>query len=161
MRRITLLLIPTLFLLAAACAEQEPAEDTDAAALPADTAAAMPEPAPASPLMGFAGTWEGTSYMDGGDTVQYTMTATDDTSGWMVELPDREPLPMRILSAEGDSVVTEIGPYESLFREGVMVTVRTVSRLEGDRMVGTMEAHYQGADADTVVTGRTEATRSM
>ncbi|NIP78840.1 MAG: hypothetical protein GWM90_06420 [Gemmatimonadetes bacterium] len=68
---------------------------------------------------------------------------------------------MRILAVEGDSVVSEIGPYESILREGVMVTVRSVSRIQDGRMIGTMEARYQGADSVTVVNGTMEGTRGM
>lgn len=157
MRRFTpMAMILGVFVLAA-CAEQEPAEEMESAEMPA---AEAPE-TPALSLADFEGTWNATAYMESGDTVPYTLTATADADGWMVELPDRDPMPLRIVALEGDSLVAEMGPYESLLREGVMVTVRTVNRLEDGAMVGTMEARYEGADSAAVVAGRVEATRGM
>ena len=143
-----------------ACADQEPAEEME----PAEEPAMTEEPAemePAPSLDVYAGTWNAVTYLESGDTVEYTMTATADTSGWMIDLPDRDPMPMRIVSAAGDSVVTEIGPYESILREGIMVTVTSVTRVQGDQMSGSMDAHYSGVETDTVVHGRIEGTRGM
>jgi hypothetical protein len=160
MRRITfplaLALSGALFI---ACVDTD--EDADEMP-PVQEPAGEMAPAPAmNPLAAYAGEWDGTSYLESGDTVHYTMTATDNTTGWMLDLPDRDPMPMRILSSSADSVVAEVGPYESVVREGVMVTVRTVSRLQGERMVGTFRATYQEGDSTTVANGRTEATRGM
>lgn len=160
MRRVTMFLAPVLsaFLLGG-CADQEATDDTMETQEPAATEAPA-APAATVSLSDFAGTWDATSYLESGDTVEYTMTATADTDGWIIDLPDRDPMPMRILAVEGDSVVSEIGPYESILREGVMVTVRTTSRLQDGRMVGTMEATYAGGEGETVVGGRVEGTRS-
>ncbi|MGK7313303.1 MAG: hypothetical protein ACN0LA_13795 [Candidatus Longimicrobiales bacterium M2_2A_002] len=153
--------VVVLLVLAGACADQEPAQEMNAdepmAEAPSETAAEMPaEPS----LDAFVGTWDAMTYMESGDTVPSTIIATADPDGWMVEFAEREPMPMRVLEVSGDSVVTEIGPYESLLRDDVMVTVRSVTRIEDGRMVGTMEAHYAGADS-LVVNGRIEATRGM
>lgn len=113
-----------------------------------------------SPLAEYAGTWDLVAVMESGDTVPYTMTATDDEADWMVTLPGRDPMPLRILTVAEDSIVSEVGPYPSLLRDGVEVTVRSVSRLEDGRMVGTMEAHYAGAGEDAVVGGTVEGTRT-
>ncbi len=161
MRRVTLSLSAILCgLLIGACAEQEGTDEMEAADEQMTEAPAAAE-APTVSLEQFAGTWDATTYLESGDTVDYTMTATADTTGWMIDLPDRDPMPMRILAVEGDSVVSEIGPYESILREGVMVTVRSVSRIQDGRMIGTMEARYQGADSVTVVNGTMEGTRGM
>jgi hypothetical protein len=159
MRRVTMFLAPVLCVsLLGACAEQEAADETMETSEPAATEA--PEaPAATVSLEDFAGTWNATTYLESGDTVEYTMTATADTTGWIIDLPDRDPMPMRFLAVEGDSVVTEIGPYESILREGVMVTVRSTSRLQDGGMVGTMEATYAGGEGETVVGGRVEGTR--
>lgn len=141
----------------AGCAEQEPADDAEME-MPASEA---PAAETGLTMEDLGGTWDGTTYMESGDTVRYTMTVRPDEDSWMVDLPDRDPMPMRVVVMSGDSVVGELGPYESILREGVTVTVRTVSRLQDGRMVGTMEARYTGADADTVVMGRMEATRGM
>ena len=158
MRRTTLSLVTVLCAIAVgACAEQEPAEDLESAAEPAPAEA----PAAGVSLGDFAGTWESVTYLESGDTVHYTMTATDSEDGWTVDLPDRDTMPMRVVAVAGDSVVTEMGPYESIIREGVMVTVRTVSRLQDGRLVGTMEATYAGGEGESVVQGRVEGTRGM
>ena len=157
--------VVALLVLAGACAEQEPAQEMDAdepmAEAPAEAPSEMSGEMSAEPsLDAFVGTWDAMTYMESGDTVPSTIMATADPDGWMIELPDREPMPMRVLEVSGDSVVTEIGPYESVLREDVMVTVRSVTRIEDGRMVGTMAAHYAGADS-LVVNGRLEATRGM
>lgn len=141
-----------------ACADEAAVEEMDEVP---ETEVAEPATPADAPLASFAGTWDAVSYLESGDTVPYTMTATSDTSGWTIDLPDRGVMPMRVVTAAGDSVVTEVGPYESILREGVTVTVRSVSRIQDGRMVGTMEARYAGAGADSVVRGRVEATRGM
>ena len=157
MRRVTFPLATVLCgLLIAGCGDQGAMEDAETAE------EAAPAEMPAAPsLADFAGTWEAFAYMESGDTVPHTLTATATTEGWMIDLPDRDPMPMRIVEASGDSVVSVIGPYESILRPGVMVTVRSVSRVEGDRLVGTMEATYQGGEGESVVTGTVEGTRGM
>lgn len=140
----------------AACAVDGVDEEMEVVEQPA---AEMPAPAEA-PLTEWAGTWEAVAVMESGDTVPYTFTASEDRTGWTATLPDRDPMPLRVLSVEGDSVVTELGPYESLLREGVQVTVRQVGRIQNGRMEATMEAHYSGGDEDTVVAGTVEGTRT-
>jgi hypothetical protein len=56
--------------------------------------------------------------------------------------------------------MTEAGPYESVLRQGVQVTLRGVLRHQGDRLVGTTVAHFSGSGADSVLRVRTEATRA-
>ncbi len=65
-----------------------------------------------SPMAQWEGTWEAVAMMESGDTVSYSFTATDSRDGWMVSLPDRDPMPLRIVMADADSIVTEMGPYE-------------------------------------------------
>lgn len=155
----TLLTMALCGLLLGACAEQEGMDDTEPAEEAAAEAPMAEEPAPTTSLADFAGTWDAVAYMESGDTVPHTITATASPGGWMIDLPDRDPLPMRV-TLVGDSVVSEIGPYESVLREGVMVTVRSVTYLEDGRMVGTMEATYAGGEAgEAVVEGRVEGTR--
>ncbi len=114
-------------------------------------------------LADFAGSWNMRALTEAGDSVlvEYQMVATAGMDGWMVTFPDREPLPVRIVAHEGDSVVSEVGPYESLFRPGVMVTTRTVSRLEGGAMVGTFVATYDTEEADSILRGQSQGTRAQ
>ena len=129
---------------------------------PVDTAAPAPAPAPAATvsLADLAGKWTQVVRPETGDSVLVTMelNATADTSGWTVTFPGREPLPARV-RVDGDSIMTSIGPYESVLRKGVQVTTETVARLQDGKMVGTAVARYQGAGADSVVRLRTEAVK--
>lgn len=114
-------------------------------------------------LAAMSGTWNMRTMPEQGDTVllTYVVNATSDTTGWTVTFPDREPMPARVVSVDADSVVIEIGPYESALRPGVQVTTRSVSRVQGDRMTGTAVARYQGVTtADSVVRLRLEGTRA-
>jgi hypothetical protein len=112
-------------------------------------------------LADVAGTWNMTSMPESSDSVlvSYTMTATADTTGWTVTFAGRDPIPMRGVMAAGDSIVSDMGPYESMLRPGVMVSVHSVSRLQDGKLVGHFTAHYAGGGADTVLSGRMAGTR--
>ena len=110
--------------------------------LPGDMCVVYPgvcslEEAPAGiALVDVAGTWNVRSSLEGSETVvTYDLVATGDRSGWSFQFPGREPIPMRVVLVDGDSIVTEAGPFESALRAGVMVNVRTVSRLQDGRLV--------------------------
>jgi hypothetical protein len=112
-------------------------------------------------LADFAGTWSMQAMTATGDTtlVSYEMVATEDMDGWTVTFPDREPIQARVVAVEGDSIVVELGPYESALRGGIMVSTRTVARLEDGMMVGTFVARYETTEPDSVLRGRQEGTR--
>jgi hypothetical protein len=59
----------------------------------------------------------------------------------------------------GDSVVMDLGPFESVLRKGVQVTTHSVSRMQGGILVGTTTAHYATTTGDSVVVLRTRSTR--
>ena len=140
-------------LLLAACGGSENREP----AAMADTTNAVPDLTAAD----LAGTWtmKATSITGDSTLVDYTMTATADPAGWTVTFPGRDPMPVRVESLSRDSIVTVIGPYESVLRKGVMVTTRSVSMLMGDRLAGSFTAHYKNAGADSVLQGRSTGTR--
>lgn len=146
------LLCATLML--AACGGSE---NREAAGAP-DSASAVPGLTAAD----LAGTWNMKATTITGDStlVEYTMTATADPSGWTVTFPDRDPMPVKVESLSQDSIVTVIGPYESVLRQGVMVTTRSVSMLMGNQLAGTFTAHYQNAGADSLLQGRSSGTRA-
>jgi len=118
--------------------------------------------APAIALADVAGQWTMRAMPESSDStlVTFGMVATADGAGWMMTAPNRDPIPMRVVAVDGDSIVTEAGPYESLIRPGVMVTTRVVNRLREGRMVGTFVARYSPSGADSVLYGRTEGTRA-
>ncbi len=135
-----------------ACAQEETDEATEEAA---DTTAVA-----GISLANLAGTWNMASTpTDPGDTVVTRYQLVIDESGWTMHLPDRDPISASVV-IEGDSIVADAGPYESVRRAGTMVTTHAVYRMEGDRLVGTTTAHYQTGDADSVLTLTTEGTRA-
>ncbi|HJU68271.1 MAG TPA: hypothetical protein VJ650_08470 [Gemmatimonadaceae bacterium] len=132
-----------------------------------DTAAGATDTAPvASPMSlgDLAGTWNVTAKPESGadtSTTRYTLTATSDTTGWTITFPNRpQAVPVRVVAVQGDSVVTEAGPFQSVRRRNMQVTTRNVLRREGDRLVGSTRARYQTTGSDTVLVLRTEATRA-
>lgn len=133
---------------------------------PADTAvgeAPAMEEAPATvSLADVAGTWNVRSKVEGSDReLTYDMVATADRSGWSIKFPDRDPIPVRVVAVEGDSIVTEAGPFESALRKGVQVSSRVVARLEGGKLVGRTTARYDVTGPDTVTHLTWEATRAQ
>jgi hypothetical protein len=135
---------------------------------PADTAMEDPSrgvedsaPAPAAfSLADVAGTWHVTGKVEGSDKeVKYDMVATSDRDGWSIKFPGRDPVPVRIVAVEGDSIVSEAGPFESVLRKGVQVRTNVVSRLQNGKLVGTTVAHYTVKGADSVAHITFEGTR--
>lgn len=136
--------------------KEEPAMESTAAA--PETPAA---PAPIA-LADIAGKWSVRTMAESGDStlVTYEMVASSDSSGWSLNFPKRKPVPVRIVAVEGDSIVTEAGPFESVLRKGIKVTTHSVNRLQDGKLVGTTTAHYATKDADSVRNLRFEGTRA-
>jgi hypothetical protein len=113
-------------------------------------------------LADLAGTWDVRVTPEGGDStlVTFQMVAGTDQSGWSFNFPKRKPVPVRVVAVEGDSVVTEAGPFESVLRKGKQVSTRTVNRLENGKLMGTTVATYAGGGPDSVVRLRFEGTRA-
>lgn len=139
-------------------AEDKPADSA------MEEAPAMEEEAPAAiSLADVAGTWKIRSTLEGNEstTLDYEMVATADRSGWLLKLPNGEPIPVRVVAVEGDSIVTEAGPFPSALRKGVQVrTSRVVSRLQDGKLVGTTTARYDVSGPDSVATLNWEGTRA-
>ena len=122
---------------------------------------AVPAPPAAVNLADFAGTWTVQVMGETSDSVLVTNTivATADPAGWTMTLPGRAPMALRV-STSGDSVVTEVGPYESVLRPGVQVSTRSAMKLEGGALVGRTVATSAGGGADSVRVLRTRGTRN-
>jgi hypothetical protein len=148
MRRFALL-CATACVVGCAPAEEQPAQDQATAAATIS-------------LADLAGAWTVTGMAESSDSVliMYELNATATPDGWTSTLPGREPMPLRVVLVDGDSVVAEAGPFESALRPDVMVTTRTVARLQGDMLTGTIVARYDtdGA-ADSVLAGRLRGMR--
>lgn len=136
----------------------KPAETADAEA----TATADAAPAAIS-LADVAGTWSVRSSLldDPGKSVTYELTATADSSGWSITFPGGDPIPLRMVAVEGDSIVTEAGPFASQMRKGQQAHSRVVTRLQGDRMVGTVDVRYEASGSDSTASLDLEGTRKQ
>ena len=156
-----------LIALAGCSSKDRSASDTAAAvtAIPDSAAGATMAATPAAPapitLGAVAGRWDMRAVPESGDTTAttYVMTATADSTGWMMAFPDRAPVKLRIVAVGGDSIVAEAGPYASVRRRGVQVTTHSTMRMQGDRLMGHTVAHYKTAGPDSVLQLRTEGTR--
>ena len=148
-------------LLLAACAKSEPAVDTAAANAAAAPAAA---PAPAAlALADVAGTWNMSAVPEAGTDTSPTkmvLVATADTSGWSLNFPDGQKVPVTVMAA-GDSLVATSAPFTSQRRKGgVKVSTVTTLRLENGTLAGTTIARYPNAGADSVLRLRSTATKA-
>src|SRR5438093_4781716 len=113
-------------LLLAGCAKSDQAAKDSAAGTAAAPAAAAPAPAPAPTplsLADVAGKWQVRAVPESGkDTsaTTYVLTATADTTGWLVTYPSGLKVPVQVM-ASGDSVMLKTGTYASQRRKGVKV----------------------------------------
>lgn len=142
------------------CEREEAAEEETMAE---DTTAMAPQPTGIS-LADVAGTWNMTGTTEAGEAAPpYELTATADQTGWefrFPDYPDRGTIPVRVLEVAGDSVVTETDTFESALRPGLQVWTHAVYRLEGDRLVGNLVAHYETTEPDSVLHISVEGTRA-
>lgn len=113
-------------------------------------------------LADVAGTWDltGTLATEEPTVINYSMVATDSETGWILNLPNRDPIEIRIVAVDGDSIVGEAGPFESILRDGVMVSTRTVLRLQEGTLVGSLMATYETDPIETLA-GTFEGSRAM
>jgi hypothetical protein len=88
----------------------------------------------------------------------YELNATADPAGWMMTLPGRKPMPVKV-SVMGDSITTDVGPFKSVLRKDVQVTTHGVMRLRDGKLVGTTTAHYASKGPDSLRVLRQEGTR--
>ena len=93
------------------------------------------------------------------DTVLVTYELVADNAGWTFNFPKRKPVKVTV-SASGDSIISDAGPYESVLRKGVQVTTHSVTRLVDGKLVGTTTAHYATKGADSVRALRVEGTKN-
>ena len=146
-------------LAAAACAGD--ADTSDSATASATPATEMAAQTGTVSLADVAGKWTVRATPESGDTTTttYVLTATADTSGWTVTYPGGQPIPVRV-RVDGDSIMTEAGPYDSVRRPGVKVRTTSVGRISGNSMTGTGVARYTTTGADSVLRLRLAGTRT-
>ena len=147
-------------LLVAGCAKKEPAQDTTAAMAPEPAPAAAPAPAALS-LADLAGKWQFSNVpMSGADTspTNYVITATADTTGWVMEFPSGVKVPLHV-RVDGDSLVTVAGPFASQRRKSTKVKTESTLRLQDGKLTGVTTAHYDTKGADSVLQLRGSGSR--
>ncbi len=113
-------------------------------------------------LADVAGTWKMRAVpTTGTDTIptDYTMLATAEPTGWKVTFANGQSATPTV-TASGDSVIVDMGPFPSVRRKGDKVTTHSVTRLQGGKLVGTTVAHYATKRADSVLTLRVEGTKA-
>jgi hypothetical protein len=64
-----------------------------------------------------------------------------------------------VVAVEGDSIVTEAGPFASQMRKGQQAHSRVVTRLQGGKMVGTVHTRYDVTGPDSTALLDLEGTR--
>lgn len=149
-------------LLVAGCTKSDQAaKDTSAADTAAPAAAPAPAPAPTLSLADVAGKWQmQATPQSGKDTsaTKYVMTATADTTGWVITFPSGLKVPLQV-SVSGDSLIEHTGTFASQRRRGVKVMTEGSLKLQDGKLVGTTTAHYAKAGPDSVITLRTEGSK--
>jgi hypothetical protein len=139
-------------LLLLGCAQEATEEATDEAA---DTTAVE-----GISLADLAGTWNmRTTSTNPADTFVNEYQIVIDEASWTMNFPDRDPVSATVV-VDGDNVITDSDPFESVRIPGTMVTTHTVFHMEGDRLVGDVTATWQMAAGDSVAQLRTEGTRA-
>ncbi|MGH7586079.1 MAG: hypothetical protein ACREMH_07515, partial [Gemmatimonadales bacterium] len=123
-------------------------------------AEAPPLPPPSAPtLKDFAGSWESVSRLEGvPDSVVSHFSGPAAETGWLLMLPDRNPIPMRVW-VQDDSMIAVTEKYPSLLRPGVMVQVRTSGMLKDSLIQGILLATYDSSAGQQVVRGTFSARR--
>jgi hypothetical protein len=149
MKRLIPLFAALLFL---GCAQEATEEATDEAA---DTTAVE-----GISLADLVGTWNmRTTSTDPADTFVNEYQVVIDEASWTMNFPDRDPVSATAV-VDGDNIITDSEPFESVRLPGTMVTTHTVFHLEGDRLVGDVTATWQMAAGDSVGQLQTEGTRA-
>ena len=111
-------------------------------------------------LADLAGTWNmRTTSTDPADTLVNEYQIVVDDASWTMLFPDRDPVSATAV-VDGDNIITDSEPFESVRLPGTMVTTHTVFHLEGDRLVGDVTATWQMASGDSVGQLRSEGTRA-
>lgn len=155
MRRLAVVAIAALAL---ACAKTE-----DEAEVAADTTRLAPAPATPGPdVASMAGTWRVNVMPVDKDSVltSHDLWLSADTSQWKMKFDDRsDTIKVNVVALQSDSVTVQFGPYNSALRKNVQVVTDAVYRLQGDKLVGNILAHYSVSTPDSLVRLRFEGTR--
>ena len=155
MRRVLLLCAATIV---AGCAKTETPPPADSAAATAPT----PAPKPIT-LADVTGKWDVRVLRQTDDSLMVTQVfdANADSTKWTMTFPNRKPVPVRLVSVEGDSIRITAGPFDSAVRKGAKVKkTETTYRIQDGKLVGRTVVAYATARGDSVVVMRMEGTRA-
>ena len=116
---------------------------------PADSPAMAAAPAPIK-IADVTGKWAVKTMPENSDSVlvEYELIAGSDESGWSLNFKNRPPVPLKVVSVAGDSIVVESAQYESVLQPGVQVNTTTALRIQNGMLVGKTRAVYsKGPDS--------------
>jgi hypothetical protein len=111
-------------------------------------------------LADFSGIWDLSTKLEGVENpVPSKLAGSGDNPNWMMTLEGRDNIPVHVMIV-GDSLIGESDPYESVLREGVMVTFRTATALtSATTLQGSLIATYDMPSGVEKVSGVTTGTR--
>jgi hypothetical protein len=111
-------------------------------------------------LADFDGSWLLHAHLDGTPDPVTVRLGGSAVGGWMMTFEGRQPMAVEV-SMAGDSLIMVVPEYESVIRDGVMVSTRTAVVLRDGRMVGKVVAIYRAPDGEEVVGGTIDGERVM
>jgi len=126
---------------------------------PAAKQAGAPGKADAVTWGAITGDWVGKSTRGTSDSVITTMTVTFTLNRRAyMKFPNRPRIRAHNLQVGGDSVVMDIGPYDSITRPGHKVTTHSVMRVANHKMTGMFYAKF---DDGQTTEGRVEVNHKL
>ena len=131
----------------------------------ADTSMPVATETPQAPitLASVAGKWNVNVMGQSSDSVLATNVATftENPAGGSFRFPGGPLIPVRNLTASGDSITYEAGPFASAVRKGMRVSNRVAVTLRDGNLVGNVTARYQTTGPDSVRQFRLAGTRAQ
>ncbi|MFN8573804.1 MAG: hypothetical protein U0132_17235 [Gemmatimonadaceae bacterium] len=126
--------------------------------LPAALSAQAAKPAAPKIPAAAVGTWEGKSMVGPKDSLITTTKTVVGADGKIeVTMAGRPTMTAKVIAAGGDSLVYEIGPYDSILKKGLKATTRSTTHFSGNSSTGMFEAKYSDG---SVVKGKVAGTKA-
>lgn len=163
MRRFTLACCCCCAAILVGCRKSQNQTSTDTTATGTSSGAVASSEASANvPLSAVAGQWTVRAMRESGDStiLTYVLNMTPSGSGSTITFANRPPMAVNV-AVLGDNIVVDAGPYSSVLRKGVQVTMHTASHLQNGKLVGTGAWHYETSNPDSVLRFRIEGTRGQ
>jgi hypothetical protein len=143
------------------CRKSQNQASTDTTTTTSSGAVASGEGRANVPFAAIAGKWTVRAMTRRGDStiLTYVLNMTSSGSGSTITFENRPPMAVNV-AVLGDNIVIDAGPYSSVLRKGVQVTMHTASHLQNGKLVGTGTWHYATSRPDSVLSFRIEGTHS-